>query len=108
VKAFNVNFAEGLWAELQPHGIDVCCTPLGTTYTEAMQRMGVEFNPDADMMPEDAAREIIENLGNGPTFVVGETNRLMASQVWTVDRRALVEMISAASTAFATERVARQ
>ena len=31
VKAFNVNFAEGLWAELRPHGVDVCCTPLGMT-----------------------------------------------------------------------------
>ena len=40
VKAFNVNFAEGLWAELRPHGVDVCCTPLGMTYTEALQRMG--------------------------------------------------------------------
>ena len=31
VKAFNVNFAEGLWAELRPHGVDVCCAPLGMT-----------------------------------------------------------------------------
>ena len=31
VKAFNVNLAEGLWAELRPHGVDVCCTPLGMT-----------------------------------------------------------------------------
>lgn len=25
VKAFQHNFAEGLWAELRPHGVDVCC-----------------------------------------------------------------------------------
>ncbi|GFG74518.1 SDR family NAD(P)-dependent oxidoreductase [Mycobacterium botniense] len=104
VKAFNVNFAEGLWAELRPHGVDVCCMPLGTTYTEALQRMGVVYDPTRDMMPEDVACEIIDNIGNGPTYVVGETNRSMASQVWTVDRRVLVEMTSAATADFAGER----
>ena len=29
VKAFQHNFAEGLWAELREYGVDVCCTPLG-------------------------------------------------------------------------------
>jgi uncharacterized protein len=106
VKAFNVNLAEGLWSELQPHGVDVCCAPLGTTYTEAMERRGVEYDPDRDMRSEDAAREIIDNIGNGPTFVVGEVNRTMASYVWTVDRRTLVQMMSAASTDFDATRVA--
>lgn len=93
---------------MRPHGVDVCCTPLGTTYTEGLQRMGVEYDPNRDMMPDDAAREIIENIGNGPTYVVGEANRFMASQVWTVDRRVLVEMTSAASTDFATQRATGQ
>ncbi len=103
VKAFNVNFAEGLWAELRPHGVDVCCTPLGMTYTEAFQRMGVPYDPNTVMLPEDAAREIIENIGNGPTYPVGESNRTMASMVWTVDRRTLVELTSAASMDFAAK-----
>jgi short-subunit dehydrogenase len=105
VKAFNVNLAEGLWAELHPHGVDVCCTPLGTTYTEAMERLGVKFDPDRDMLADDAAREIIDNIGNGPTFVVGENNRTVASYIWTVDRRILVQMMSAASTDFDAQRV---
>lgn len=104
VKAFQHTFAEGLWAELRPHGVDVCCTPLGMTYTPALQRMGVEYDPQAQMLSEDVAREIVENVGNGPTFVVGENNRAMAAQVWTIDRRTLVEMISAASTDFAARR----
>ena len=45
VKAFNVNFAEGLWAELRPHGVDVCCTPLGMTYTEALAADGLRLRP---------------------------------------------------------------
>ncbi|HKV21929.1 MAG TPA: SDR family NAD(P)-dependent oxidoreductase [Mycobacterium sp.] len=97
VKAFNVNLAEGLWAELRPHGVDVCCTPLGMTWTEAFQRMGFPYDPETVMLPEDVAREIIENIGNGPTYPVGEKNRTMASMVWTADRRTLVELMTAAS-----------
>ncbi|OBI78506.1 SDR family oxidoreductase [Mycobacterium sp. E740] len=104
VKAFQHTFAEGLWAELRPHGVDVCCTPLGMTYTPALARMGVEYDPQTQMRSEQVAAEIIANIGNGPTYVVGENNRAMAAQVWTVDRRTLVEMISAASTDFAAKR----
>jgi uncharacterized protein len=104
VKAFQHNFAEGLWAELRPYGVDVVVTPLGMTYTPALQRMGITYDPNSQMLSEDVAREIIENVGNGPVHVVGENNRAIASQVWTIDRRALVEMMSAASTGFAASR----
>ena len=104
VKAFQHNFAEGLWAELREHGVDVCCTPLGMTFTPALQRMGVEYDPQSVMLSEDVAREIVANIGNGPVHVVGEKNRAVASQVWTIDRRMLVEMMSAATTDFADRR----
>ncbi len=104
VKAFQHNFAEGLWAELRPHGVDVCCTPLGMTYTPAFARMGIEYDPAAHMLSEDVAGEIIENIGNGPVHVVGENNRAAASAVWTIDRRSLVEMMTMASTDFASKR----
>jgi short-subunit dehydrogenase len=104
VKAFQHNFAEGLWAELRPHGVDVCCTPLGMTYTPAFQRMGMDYDAGAHMLSEDVAREIIENIGNGPVHVVGENNRAAASAIWTIDRRALVEMMSTASLDFASRR----
>jgi uncharacterized protein len=106
VKAFQHNLAEGLWAELRPHGVDVCCTPLGMTYTPALQRMGVEYDPQTQMLSEDVALEIIDNIGNGPVHVVGENNRAMASQVWTIDRRSLVELMSAASIDFASRTAA--
>jgi short-subunit dehydrogenase len=104
VKAFQHNLAEGLWSELRPHGVDVCYTPLGMTYTPAFARLGYEYDPQSHMLPEDAAREIVENIGNGPVYVIGENNRAVASQVWTIDRRSLVEMMSAASTDFAARR----
>jgi hypothetical protein len=56
------------------------------------------------MLSEDVAREIVENIGNGPVHVVGEHNRAVASQVWAIDRRSLVEMMSAASMDFASRR----
>jgi short-subunit dehydrogenase len=101
VKAFDHNFAEALWAELGPQGVDVCSAPLGRTWTEASERLGAPLDPNIDMPSSDAAREIIENIGNGPVFVVGENNRLAAAHVWNVDRRGLVEMLSAASWHFA-------
>ena len=104
VKAFQHNFSEGLWAELAPHGVDVVCTPLGMTWTPALERMGVERDEAAQMTADDVAREIVEHIGDGPVYVVGEHNRAIASQVWTIERRALVEMMSAASNDFAAKR----
>jgi uncharacterized protein len=104
VKAFDVNFAQGLWAEFGEHGVDAVCMPLGTVYTPVLERMGVAFDPERDMTPEDVALEVIENIGNGPTYVVGDANRAASEQVWTIDRRILVEGMSASSRAFATGR----
>lgn len=106
VKAFQHNFAEGLWAELHPQGVDVVCTPLGMTYTPALQRMGVTYDAKTQMLSEDVAREIAENIGNGPVHVVGENNRAAASAIWTIDRRALVKMMTIASKDFADKREA--
>jgi short-subunit dehydrogenase len=106
VKAFQHNFAEGLWAELHPQGVDVVCAALGMTYTPALQRMGVTYDAATQMLSEDVAREIVENIGNGPVHVVGENNRAASSAVWTIDRRSLVEMMTIASTDFANKREA--
>ena len=108
VKAFQHNLAEGLWAELRPYGVDVVCTPLGMTYTPALQRMGVEYDPASQMTSEAVAAEILEHVGDGPVHVVGENNRAVASQVWTIERRALVEMMSMASNDFAARRNAQE
>ena len=51
--------------------------------------MGYAYDPETVMLSEDVAREIIDNIGNGPTYPVGERNRTMASMVWTADRRTL-------------------
>ena len=98
VKAFQVNFGEGLWAEMSPRGVDVCTAVLGQTWTPALERQGVTYDPETDMLAVDAADEIIANIANGPTYVVGARNQAIAARVWP-DRRALVQMIGAHTSA---------
>ena len=100
VKAFQVNFGEGLWAEMSPRGVDVCTAVLGQTWTPALERQGIAYDPETDMLAEDVADEIIANIGNGPTYVVGARNQAIAGQVWP-DRRMLVQMIGAHTSAHA-------
>ncbi|MFF3494503.1 SDR family NAD(P)-dependent oxidoreductase [Streptomyces sp. NPDC002795] len=73
VKAFGRVFAEGLWLELQPHGVHVLELVLGVTRTPAMERAGLRMDlPGLRVAePDDVAREGLENLSNGPVLVAG-------------------------------------
>jgi hypothetical protein len=94
------NFGEGLWAEMSPRGVDVCTAVLGQTWTPALERTGVTYDPETDMLAGDVADEIIANIANGPTYVVGVRNQAIAARVWP-DRRTLVQMIGAHTSAHA-------
>jgi short-subunit dehydrogenase len=87
-KAFNLMLAESLWAELGPLGVDVLTMVLGTTDTPALRRIldGREIDGLAD--PDDVARDMLDNLGNGPTFPPGP------SPFGTLDRRDAVQFMS--------------
>jgi uncharacterized protein len=76
-KAFDLVFAEGLWAELAPRGVNVLALVAGATRTPAMARSGALIGGEAfpGMEPDDVAREGLANLANGPTWVAGEANR---------------------------------
>ncbi|MBY8862354.1 SDR family NAD(P)-dependent oxidoreductase [Nocardia sp. CA2R105] len=93
-KIFQVNFAESMWAELQPHGVDVACAILGYTDTPANRRRGIEFDSRTMISSETAAREIIANLDAGPVFIVGEQNRAV-NEKWLDRRRRSRDMMSA-------------
>lgn len=68
-KAFSQLFAEGLWAELEPLGIDVLYTVLGATDTPARRRTGIKDPPGAIVDAPDAiARWALANLRNGPVI----------------------------------------
>ena len=79
-KAFDMVFAEALWAELHDKGVDVLGLILGKTNTPALRQLehsrGQIGSPD-DVPPGAAAvadviAEAFENLTNGPTWMVGD------------------------------------
>ena len=68
-KAFVLNFAEGLWAELRPHGVEVLTLVLGQTDTPAFRKYmadhGMPFPKDA-ASPDEVARVGLARLPLGP------------------------------------------
>ena len=79
-KAFSRVFAEGLWYELRPHGVDVVEFVVGGIKTPAMARRGMRFGPGVSE-PADVAREGLEHLADGPVW-----NSLLAGGVDTANR----------------------
>ncbi len=76
-KAYVTVFAEGLWFELAPHGVDVIAAPLGLTRTTALANF-----PHIKAMPaEDAVEAIIDQLGKRPQLVPGRKNSFQQSFV---------------------------
>jgi len=79
-KAYDQVLGQSLWAELKPYGVDVMVLTAGATDTPAMANSGVEFSEfGVPMTSDDVAREGLENLGGGPTWVPGEQNRANVS-----------------------------
>ena len=73
VKSFTQTFAEGLWAELAPHGIDVAALMIGRTRTPALERTELHANtgvPAAE--PGEVVDFAIDHLDQGPVLVPPE------------------------------------
>lgn len=69
-KAFTQIFAEGLWSELKPLGVDVLCVVLGATDTPARARLGLKDSPGQIVAdPADVAQSSLDNIANGPVLV---------------------------------------
>jgi short-subunit dehydrogenase len=101
-KAYLRVLAEGLWAELRPHGVDVlaCCPGLVATPTFA------RTNPEpagwlvpAPLDPRAVARESLAALGRQPVLIPGWRNRLLASASGLLPRRRLVAAATARTRA---------
>jgi uncharacterized protein len=75
-KAFEQVFAEGLWSELRPHGIDVLAVLAGATKTPALLRSGVPNAEEFNVMASDeVAAEGLSHLADGPVWIPGDANR---------------------------------
>lgn len=68
-KAFDLCFAEGLWAELAPEGVDVLFMAMSTTDTPALRSLLAEKGvavPANLASPADVARDGLARLPHGP------------------------------------------
>ena len=78
-KAFELVLGEGLWDELQEHGLDVLAFCAGATrtpnYLASDARPLSRFAP-AVMEPEDVAAEALATLGKTPSAIAGRANRV--------------------------------
>jgi short-subunit dehydrogenase len=106
-KAFDMIFAEALWAELHDKGVDVLGLILGKTNTPALREL--EFSrgniaaPD-DLPPgaayvEDVIAEAFANLTNGPTWMVGEDMRAALQMMAALTRKQIVELFTQTAAA---------
>lgn len=68
-KALVNALGEGLWAELQPEGIDVLTLCPGATESEAASKQGIDTSSLQNVLPADeVARLTLDNIADGPTF----------------------------------------
>lgn len=91
-KAFLRVFAEGLWVECKPRGVDVLHLVLGLTRTPAMERKGLNFDsplvPVSD--PDDVAREGLDHLVDGPVWITSGNERTAVARSAALDRGAVI------------------
>jgi short-subunit dehydrogenase len=78
-KGFTQIFAEGLWSELRPHGVDALYVVLGATATPNRERQRdrpdkgrsvLEDDPNKNVMqPDDVAEQSLDSLPEGPILI---------------------------------------
>lgn len=96
-KAYSQIFAEALWCELKPRGIDVLSLVLGGTDTPARKRNGL---PDAPGLPilssNEAAQQGLDNLADGGPVHVPPPFTQLFQYMYSTPRRQLAERMSEA------------
>jgi short-subunit dehydrogenase len=99
-KAFGRVFAEGLWAELRPHGVDVLACVAGAVRTPGFGASGLGRAPG--MLSGDAvARLTLDRLGHGPTVVPGRFVAVSTRLLGLLPRRTAVTVMGRASRGLA-------
>ncbi|OCB16833.1 short-chain dehydrogenase [Mycolicibacterium porcinum] len=106
-KAFDMVFAEALWTELHPSGVDVLGLILGKTDTPALRKLehergqisSPEQTPPGAAAVDDVVAAAFANLTNGPTCLVGPEVQAAAQLMASVSRNDAVRFIAQAITA---------
>ncbi|MGO4257363.1 SDR family NAD(P)-dependent oxidoreductase [Marmoricola sp. RAF53] len=101
-KAFDMVFAEALWCELQPRGVDVLGLVLGETDTPGLRTLrhqrGLASGPDEPARgaakPEAVVAEALARLGRGPVHLAHPQLRIGARIFFPMGRNRLVRLFS--------------
>jgi short-subunit dehydrogenase len=106
-KAFDLVLCEALWAELQPHGVDVLSYVIGRTDTpahrELMEARGMAI-PEDLASSDDVARLGLERLPHGPVCNWGEADdEAIMSATSAAQRRERVRAFAAEAARYATK-----
>ena len=87
-KALVKSLGEGLWAELEPEGIDVLTLCPGATESEAAERAGVDPSKIGNVMKAQEVAELtLAALGQGPTFISSDHYRATFDALLAMPRR---------------------
>jgi short-subunit dehydrogenase len=97
-KAYDMVLAEGLWYELQRHGVDVLACVAGATLTPSYESSTDRIPTSGlarPMPPDEVTEQALLDLGQRPRGVSGRRNRfasVLLSRL--LPRRAAVKMVS--------------
>ena len=93
-KAYLQIFAEALWSELKPRGIDVLALVLGVTDTPAKAHNGLPDVPGMPVhAPDDVAQLALDNLPDGGPVLVPPPMAKMFEYLNSTPRRQLAERL---------------
>jgi len=96
-KAFDLVFADALWAELGEKGVDVLAVQPGSTRTpgwQSSQPPELQGPGPHVMEPEQVIAEALAALGKEPVLIPGDQNRQGAALLATLPRRQAIEFVS--------------
>lgn len=94
VKSYTQTFAEGLWAEMAPHGVNAAALMIGRTRTPALERTELHENtgvPTAE--PDDVVAYALAHLADGPVLVPPEHQKSFEA-MRAMPRRKAVEIMT--------------
>jgi short-subunit dehydrogenase len=106
-KAFDMIFGEGLWSEFRDFGVSVLSAVVGSVATPANERMFLGKMPEGAANADDIAKEVLDNIENGPTLFLSNA-KPMLSFLRNEDRRAAVSQLAEATKAFFARDVNRK
>lgn len=95
-KAFDAVLAEGLWAELRPHGVDVLACIPGAVDTPGLERNSSARAPGT-VSADVVAAAALKALGRKPRVVPGRMMALSSVVMSRIPKRAAIGIIARAS-----------